>query len=500
MARRDSGAAAIDAPADTCAGRLRAGVAKSDITTSEEGARINDPLFAKALVLDDGATRVAIIAMDAVAIGGIGDINDDFLPALRSRIQAELGIPGGNVLVNASHTHPPGRLLCDDREQVERTLDAVIRAARNLDAVRVGTGVGREDRIMINRTLRMKDGREWTVRHANPCPPDDEVAGIRPVDPEIGILRIDRTDGRPLAALYNFACHPLIGVPGGRITANFPGFASKVIEDELGHDALALFLQGAAGDVTEVLYKDVNHPRHSKPVGTVLGLSVLEAFRGIQTGNAGLSVASETVAFPRRTDIPGRVEALRQEQTELLGSLRFTSLNFKTFLPLHIKYALNPELPLDYSYRYLQAEKTGVDDLVAMDAENRANIEKYLGNIRAMEKLARIEDKIATLYRHQTINDEAGEPTIPAEVLGIRIGDCVLISCPAEALTEVGLNVKRASPCEHTFVVAFSNGYMHYGPPATDYDKGGYEVTECLLAPEWQQIYEAKANEIIHRL
>ena len=80
---------------------------------------------------------------------------------------------------------------------------------------------------------------------------------------------------------------------------------------------------------------------------------------------------------------------------------------------------------------------------------------------------------------------------------GIKIGDCVLISSPAEVLVEVGLNIKNASPYEHTFVAAFSNGYMHYGPPAAAYSKGGYEVTECLLAPEWQQIYEKKANAII---
>ena len=135
-----------------------------------------------------------------------------------------------------------------------------------------------------------------------------------------------------------------------------------------------------------------------------------------------------------------------------------------------------------------------------MDAQNSENIRKYLGNIHAMEKLARIQDKIATLRFHQALNDEAGEPTIPAEVQGMKIGDCVLITSPAEVLVEVGLNVKRASPYEHTFIAAFSNGYMHYGPPASDYDKGGYEVTECLLAPEWQQIYEQKANEIIRRL
>jgi hypothetical protein len=226
----------------------------------------------------------------------------------------------------------------------------------------------------------------------------------------------------------------------------------------------------------------------------------LTAFKDIPTKDAKLSVLSETIELPRRTDIPERIASLQQEQTELLESLRFLTLNFKTFLPLYMKYVLDPKCPADYSYRYLQDEKIGADDFSAMDVLNRANIEKYLKNIYVMEKLARIQDKIATLKKHQAINQEAGSPTIPAEVQGIKIGDCVLITAPIEVLVEVGLNVKKASPHKHTFMAAFSNGYMHYGPPAADYNKGGYEVTECLLAPEWQQMYEKKANEILRKL
>src|SRR3990170_2962584 len=89
-----TGAFASTAPADTSAGSLRAGVAKSDITTDAKGVVINDPLYAKALVLDDGTTKAAIIAMDTCSIGGrtvsqliLDDVADDFLPKLRSRIQ-----------------------------------------------------------------------------------------------------------------------------------------------------------------------------------------------------------------------------------------------------------------------------------------------------------------------------------------------------------------------------------------------------------------------------
>lgn len=174
---------------------LRAGVAKNEITNRAEGVLVRDPLYVKALVLDDGKTKVVIITMDTTAIGGrrisqgiLEDVGEEFLPRLRQRLEKELIIPGGNVLVNASHTHPPGRLLCDDNEQVERTFDAVRRAFHNLTEVRVGSGVGYENRISVNRTLRLKCGDCWTVRHSYPCPPDEEVAGVGPIDHGKGIF------------------------------------------------------------------------------------------------------------------------------------------------------------------------------------------------------------------------------------------------------------------------------------------------------------------------
>lgn len=43
-------------------------------------------------------------------------------------------------------------------------------------------------------------------------------------------------------------------------------------------------------------------------------------------------------------------------------------------------------------------------------------------------------------------------------------------------------------------------GKIFYPNCAAAYRKGGYEVTECLLAPEWQSICEAKAADILARL
>lgn len=480
--------------------KLLAGVAKRDITTDREDVVVNDPLYAKALVLDDGDKQVVIVALDALAVGGIGDIKEDFLPKLRAGIASELGIPGSHVLVNSSHTHPQGRLLCEDDEQVARTLDAVKEAWSRRIEVTAGVGVGHENRLSVNRNLTMKDGKHWTIRYAHPCPPDEDVAAVGPIDDTIGIVRFDRADGSTHAVLYNFACHPLMGVPSRAVTANYPGFASALIEETLGGGAMALFLQGAAGDIVEEQFKDHGRARDAEPGGIRLGLSVLKALRGILTKDADLGVALERISLPRRTDIPDVMAALREEQAALLGSLRSTCLNLKTFVPLYVKYGLNPEYPSDYSYKYLQNEAIGNDELVRIDEENRRNLQKYADNIRVMERLTKIEEDLFALGEHQRLNEAAGFAPMETEVMGIRIGECVLITAPGEALVEIGFNVKRASPYEYTFMSAYTNGFVDYAAPVHHYAKGGYEVVECHLAPQWQHIYEAAAGRVISKL
>ena len=480
-------------------GGLRAGVARREITVCDKNIPVNDPLYVKTLVLDDGTTSLVIITMDAVAIGGIADIRDDFLPRLREKIERELGLPAAHVLVNASHTHPSNNLLCEDAELLARVFATVQEAQAALEPVLVGAGRGHEDRIIINRTLRLKNGLAWTIRHSNPCPPDEDVQELGPIDPEIGLLRVDRLDGTTLAVVYNYACHTLIGVPSGAITANFCGFASEVIEDNLP-GAMALFLQGAAGDVTEVLYKDMTRPRDARPLGMMLGLSVLKAVRAIKTAPAHVRVVNEPLELPRRIDSAERIRAMEKERDELLASLRFTSLNIKSFVPLYLKHLMDPAHPADYSYRYLQEEQRGVDDLRLMDRENQRCLDKYLHNIRVMEALTQIVDGLDTLKKHQAENEEAGGKPIRTEVMGVRVGDFVLLTSATEVLTEVSLNIKKASPHALTCVAAFTNGYLHYGAPASDYPRGGYEVVECLLGPDWQEAFEKKAAEVLKKL
>ena len=173
---------------------------------------------------------------------------------------------------------------------------------------------------MENRRLKLKDGREADVRHAYSLPPDEEVAGVGPVDPEIGMLRLDTLDGQTLAVVYNFGCHPIQGVPGRGNTADITGFASQVIEDNLGDGTVALFLQGL-------------RRRHQPGVVQGRGPSARRraaretCWDSARCMRAAQTDADRTIGWrcqPRRLELPRadlaqRIAALEAEQTRLVA-------------------------------------------------------------------------------------------------------------------------------------------------------------------------------------
>jgi len=474
---------------------LRAGAAKIDIT--RESARTGDPLFAKALVISDGTTTSVLLTVDAVAIGGIGSIRDEYLPNVRRRLAQDLGIQPSMVLANASHCHGVVTPHIEDR-----TVQVVKEAFDKMVPVRVGSGSGFENSIMENRRLVLKSGRQIDVRQAYSLPPDEEVGAVGPVDAEIGVVRLDREDGTPLALVYNFACHPIKGIPSGGNTADISGFASQVIEDNLGPGAIALFVQGCGGDINPIEYKQVDLPRDAQPLGNQLAISTLKAAHAIKTtSRATLAMVNHTVALPR-ADHTKRIAEMEIEQQKLLKALRGTSLNFKTFLPLYTKYKVTGEFPAEYSYRYLRDKQIGRDNLEKLDARNQNDLQRYLNNVHTMEALSRLAINKALLEKHLKRNQEAEMKPIEVEVVGLRLGDFRMVTFPAELTVPIGLNLKRQSPHEQTFVAGYSNGYIYYAPTADQLKNVGraQEDSDCLLAPEWQAIFESKALQILKDL
>jgi hypothetical protein len=351
----------------------------------------------------------------------------------------------------------------------------------------------------------MDSGKHWTIRRAIPSPPDDQVVALGPVDTEIGLLRVDSADGRPLALIYNFAGHAYGGIGQPSVTADFPGFASRTVE-VAWPGAAAIFLQGAAGDITPVGYKNFDVPPPTERLGNLLGLSALKAAQQIETSpDVSIDVLCETIELPVRTDLEERIASLESQQEEVLNLFvrpgcgthgAGTTLDFESFLPLYLKHLADPDHPAAPSYLYDQ-QSAGQQGLEELDADNRKRIERYLECVEAMEKLIRIRTNLVGLQRQL---DKPSTGPLSAEIQAIRIGRFALVTFPGEPFAEVGLRIKRQSPFPETFLAAYANGCVGYAPTADAYSQEAYEDISTRLAPQWQAVYETKAIEMLKRL
>jgi neutral ceramidase len=224
-----------DAPAT-----LRAGAARIDYTPRGPELPGNflgvlDPIFVRTLVLDNGSTRAALVAVDAGAIPG------DLYDKVSARAAAELEIPATQLLISASHTHSvPFRLDAGVEDTIMRGLgDAVAR----LQPARVAWGTG-VSYINVNRDRIDPDTQRWWEGPNYHGPSDKTVA----------VLRVETPAGAPIAVYYNYAVHGVITGTLDMISGDIPGAASRYVEESLGGDAVALFASGAAGDQNPIYF------------------------------------------------------------------------------------------------------------------------------------------------------------------------------------------------------------------------------------------------------
>jgi hypothetical protein len=167
-----------------------------------------------------------------------------------------------------------------------------------------------------------------------------------------------------------------------------------------------------------------------------------------------------------------------------------------------VKYKLSREFPSYFSHRYIHEKALGREYLRRHDSENERNMAAYTRNIIIMEKLTRLQTNIRLLTKNHAKNVASGERTIDTEVVGLRVGNFVLVTFPGELTVDIGLGIKKRSPHQHTFVSGYTNGYIYYTPTAEQLKNvgGAQEDSDCLVAPEWQAIFEKKVAEILKRL
>jgi neutral ceramidase len=238
---------------------MRAGAARIDITPTENiwmdgmlrahpSVGIHDPIFACALVLsndEDLRGACAIVSVDVCRLP------EPLSSAVRNAAAAEAGIPADRIIVAAKHIHSgpvttgEGKVEARYARTLTHQLVQVIKdAAGKMEPVSGGCASGTEATISQYRRLLADDGH--VVMNWEPYPPEHILRPLGVVDPEVGVVKLVNLSGQSVCLLFNHAGHPnILSGDNYLISAEYPGFAERLLEEEFG--GTAMFVNGAQG-------------------------------------------------------------------------------------------------------------------------------------------------------------------------------------------------------------------------------------------------------------
>ena len=428
---------------------LLAGAATADITPSRPvqmdgyGGRtkpsegVHDPLFARALVLDDENTACAIVGCDLLGI------HPQVTAEVRNRVSKATGIAAEAILVSATHSHAGpfglrGGLFGQLNESlagdlIEAASGAIVSAYESRRPATLKLGQVTIDTVSMNR------------RH-----PD------WPIDPTLQVLLIDGEEG-PIATLLNFACHATVMHGGNlQLSAEFPGAACRLVREQTG--APAVYLNGACGNVNPVWIKQ--DFESVERVGWIIGGQALRTIGELRTLGVGQRVHNiRWDEFPEKP-VPGRI---------VEPSIHAVSR--KIDLPRR-RFAEDAE----YAER-IASLKSEVGSTTEGSAERR----------EVMAQLSRTEtERWAALWARQQDN----RSTLTTEIQALRLGaGLAVIALPGEFFVETADALRSSvaqgpSPeqrIDDLLVACYANDYVGYVIPEDAYAAGGYEsgVTFC---------------------
>lgn len=410
---------------------LKAAVAKVDITPPV-GVRlsgfsgrtlpslaVHDPLWARALLLDDGANRAALVSLDLIGV------SEEAVADVRESVRSSAGIRPEALLVAATHTHSGPRAWDEDANQQEREYwealpnrlaDLIAAAAGSLAPARIGASSGWAA-VGVNRRERLPNGYVTLGRNQ-----------FGPFDSEVGVVRVDRDNGQPLACVMNYACHAVcLMFDNLLISADYPGYAVHIFEDLLGEGVTGLFFNGACGNV---------NPREG---GVEHGMASGGSF--VIAHRAGNAIAEEAVRLWPNI-------ALRDD----------VSLSFAQRM---VELPVNPE-------RALRGAEGSLRESARESEQRQTHFDRY--------GLWDGSGAQAWAQSHLRAVQARGDSPVRAEIQAISIGPIAFLGWPGEVFCELGMGVKRESPFRPTYVIGYANGSIGYVPVPEAFAEGGYEV------------------------
>lgn len=232
--------------------------------TGRKPAGIHDPLYARLLVLREGKTTVAVVGMDL-----LGFTRNDVADLRRL---AGYDAPTRSLFLSATHTHSgpdtlglwgpmigvSGVNLKYHARLKAKVAEALKLLESQLRPVRASGGHGTLDPRGLCR-----DSRDPVV-----------------IDPDLSVLKLTGLDGKAVATVVNWSCHPEVLGPANRlITADYPGPLCTRIEERTG--GACVFLNGMIGGLMTPDTKTENFYEAQR-----IGAAVADAALALKTESA----------------------------------------------------------------------------------------------------------------------------------------------------------------------------------------------------------------------
>ena len=392
--------------------------------------RAHDPLHARALVLADGQTALALVVVDNL---GLARETVDEAKALAAQ---RCGLAPDRMLISATHTHtgPPSNTRSGDgpaaayrRQLVEGIAEAIGRAHAALRPASVGAAVHPLPDEVFNRRWFLKPG----AMPLNPFGQLDEVKmnpGTNPVlleraagptDPDLTVLSVqDAKTRRPLALYANYSLHYVGGVPKGAISADYYGEFARLMPARVngGEGFVAMMSNGASGDINNIPFTVTRPPR--------------EPFEQIR------------IVAQKAADAAWHAwKKIESHRPDARLGMRQREITLQMRRPTADQIAWAKQV------------------LAVKDEAERA-------------KLPRLADS----YAQRALALADGPETLKATLQAARVGDLAICAIPFETLVEIGLELKKRSSFPRSLVVGLANGYNGYLPTPEQHKLGGYET------------------------
>lgn len=279
------------AGATLLAADFRASAVKVDITPQDskylvgyaarKSTGVHDRIHHRVLAMDDGATQVFIASSDFCLF------SPGFYDEVAEELRREMGIEPRQFWWTLTHTHSAPEvgqpdiykmLLGRSDHEWDREYTAYVRKSL-VDAVREARGKLEPARLTAGI------GKSWANINRRARDPEGRVSlGLNPegvADRQIGLVRVERADGSPIALLSNYAIHgTVLGGQNLLISGDCPGVVASYVESKTG--AIALFVNGAAGNMAPI-YSVYPNPKagHLSEFNVLLGDRILDANRAL---------------------------------------------------------------------------------------------------------------------------------------------------------------------------------------------------------------------------